>query len=316
MELLERYLHQVRRYLRGKEKDDTINELRSLIYEQLEHSDYIGNEEEKLTQILKEFGSPRQVCMRYSGETRYINPEIQPLMILVMKIVSLSLPFALIFSRLISYFSENQSYNTLDVLLDTIYFIPDVITALLSALAMIFIVFYFISKAVKPNFSFNEFEFEPKLLPPVPKEVFKVTKIEEMILIIGSIIFLFLINLQPGLIAVYFEGEVVPILNINFEKVLPYLNINIIITLCLSIYHLAKNRKNLYSSIVELFTNILGGIILILLASTNIFNETVLQGYGLEFLIIIFTIIMYLGAVGSIIGGIVKFVKVLFAYNN
>jgi len=316
LEILERYLYQIQRYLPKKEKKDTINELRSLIYEELKQCDTSINDDENLLIIIKRFGSPREVSLRYIDDKRYISIELKPIMLMIMKIVSISLPSALIFSRLLTYFSNHTNYNTLDILLDTFYFLPDVITALLSALAIIFIIFYLLSKYTNPRFKFQELEFDPSHLPKVPQDIFKVKIIEEMIVIIGSIITLYIINLHEGLIIINVNGTNNPILNKNFNQILPYLNINIIITLCLSVYHLAKNHKNLISNIVTLFTSIFGGIILILLATQDIFNVEALQNIGLDFLIPVVTIVLFVGAIGSIIGGIVTFVKVVLAYNK
>ena len=64
---------------------------------------------------------------------------------------------------------------------------------------------------------------------------------------------------------------------------------------------------------IESIINIYGGIILILLATNNIFNQVIIDGYSLDFIPVIFRIILIIAAIGTFIGTIVKFIQALIS---
>lgn len=96
MELLERYVQQVGRYLPGRDREDIQNELRSLLQDKLEDraqdaSASSGDEvaEEDVVALLKETGSPREVAASYRGERYLVGPELFPLLMQVLQIGAL-----------------------------------------------------------------------------------------------------------------------------------------------------------------------------------------------------------------------------------
>ncbi|MBN2605184.1 MAG: hypothetical protein JXR62_05085, partial [Bacilli bacterium] len=314
MELLERYLNQVEHYLFKKDRKDTVQELKSLILEELDARLEQGeNQEEALKEILKGFGDPKTVALRYRNEQPLIPRHMEPLMYLIIKILSITIPLSLLLANTIEFFNRPEPYDFMDIILNMVYTIPSIINALVAAIGFVFIGSFLVARYINPKIQENTYVFDPTKLPAVPKNVYKVSLFESLFLIFGSIIFLYLINLQPGLIAIYFDGESIPLLNENFEKILPYFNFTAIFQLGISIAHVYLRRKTFFTTTLEFFHAMISGVVLIFLASSDVFNLVVIENYNLTIIPTMFTIGMYIGAIGSFIGGITNYVKVFFA---
>lgn len=314
MELLERYLNQVEHYLLRKDRKDTIDELKSLILEELDVRLEKGeNEDEALKEIIKGFGDPKTVALRYRNDQPLIPRHMEPLMYLIIKVLSITIPLTLLLATTIEFFNRPEPYNFMDIILNMVFEIPSIINALVAAIGFVFIASFLVARYLKPDMSEITPVFDPSKLPPIPKSVYKVSLFESLFLIFGSVFFLYLINLQPGLIAIYFDGQSIPLLNENFEKILPYLNLTTVFQLGISITHLYLRRKTFTTTTLEFFDAILRGVVLIFLAKTDIFNLTIIGSYNLTIVPTMFTIGMYIGAIGTFIGATVTYVKVFFA---
>lgn len=80
MNLIDRYLHEVGRYLPAKQRDDIVAELRSLLEDTLESRTAGGDaSEEDVVEVLQEFGPPQKVAASYYPEGQYlIGPALFP----------------------------------------------------------------------------------------------------------------------------------------------------------------------------------------------------------------------------------------------
>jgi len=67
MNLIERYLHEVRRYLPAKNREDILAEIRSHLTDTLEERVKGEPGEEDMASLLKEMGSPRKLAASYPG---------------------------------------------------------------------------------------------------------------------------------------------------------------------------------------------------------------------------------------------------------
>ena len=310
MDLLERYLKQIERYLPYKERKETTNELRSLILDQLdEHVAQGQNQEKALYTILKEMGEPREVAAKYNDQRPLISKEMEPILMLVLKIVSITLPLVVLFANLIDYVFHTETFTVMDVLLDITYNIPSAIYSLVVGIGFIFIFFYLIERFISPKFEVEIKEFNPNLLPKIPTKAFKVTLLESIITILVIVLALYIFNFQPGLISIYFDDTSAPLLNENFDMILPFMNVGWFMSIGLHIYYSFKRRKDVYSKSVEFLISLYSAVILFLLATRNIFNDMAIDGLDLNFIPGIFKIAMIMSGIGVIIGSIVEFVK-------
>ncbi len=107
MELVERYLYAVGKKLPMKKRKDIVNELRSLIMDNLDDRAKGDNPtEDEITQVLMEMGAPAEVAKRYrTGPQWLIGPELFDVYKMVVSIVA-----GAVFFR-IFYFSNRIPFH-------------------------------------------------------------------------------------------------------------------------------------------------------------------------------------------------------------
>ncbi len=310
MILLERYLLQVERYLPFKERKDTIEELRGLILDQVDSLVSTGESEEKAVyKVLLDLGEPKEVANGYHEIRPIISKELEPILMLVLKIVSISLPLTILFAESLSFVFNTSNFTFMDFLLNIAYNIPSALYALVMALGTVFIIFYLIERFAQPKFEFNEKIFNPDHLPDIPIKVFKISLGESIFVILITVLALYLINYQQGLISVYYDDVKIPLLNSNFDIILPFINIGWLTAIILHIYYLFSRTRNIPSKTIETILGIYGGILLIVLATSNILNEVVIDGYNLTVLPNILKIVFIIVGCSSIVAKIIEYVK-------
>ncbi len=310
MKLLDRYLFQVGRFLNKKEKEDTLNELKSLILDQLDERLAKGIEEEQaLHDILKEFGEPRVVAYRYKNTKPLMSEGLEAVMWVIIKNVAIFVPIAILLGKTMAFINSASSFTVMDVLLMWAYSIPSLLNAVILSCGTIFFVFLMIERYSEADVRLEVHEFEPKALPPLPKKVFTVSIVEAVITIIGTVLFLYILNLQPGLISIKHEGTSIPVLNQNFETILPFININMILQLGVAIYYLAKKKKNKITKTLEFLSQMFSAMILLYISNNNIFDQRVFDELGLTFLNNGFRVVMLVLAIITALGAITQYVK-------
>ncbi len=311
MKLVERYLYQVEKYLPKKTRNEITNELKSLILEQLDDQQIDLDDDIKVAGVLKDFGDPRIVASSYTRQDGVIIKELVPLFYFIMRIIIYTLPITLLFVSMIDYFSSNDTYSVLDLFLSMLYSIPNILMALMASIGILFVVFSSISLGIS-NEELTEIkwpEFDPLKLPKIPTSIYKISLFEVFFTILASILFLYVLNYQQGIIAIYFEDTRYPLLNDNFNQILLFINIGVVFQIIISIFHLYLRQKTFITKTMEYIHSIYSAVILFVLASTPIFNETIIDGYDLSIVPRIFTILMIIGGIAAIIGGTVEFIK-------
>jgi len=160
MELIDRYVYEVGKYLPRKNRVDIQAELRSVLFDSLESQVKGEASEDDVVALLKEFGHPAKVAASYRPESQYlIGPELFPTFRMVVGIALLVLVVvhAVLFAVLL--FTNPDIMQALDVL-------SGFIGSFLSVLGTIVVVFYalqyFDVKLAKPNQ-----DWDPRDLPVV-----------------------------------------------------------------------------------------------------------------------------------------------------
>ena len=160
MELIDRYIYEVGRYLPRKNRADIQAELRSLLIDTLEARVEGEPGQEDEAALLMEFGPPAKVAASYRPESQYlVGPQLFPIFRTVVGIALLVMVVvhAVLFG--ISLFTNPDLMKALDVL-------SGFIGSALSVLGMIVVVFYvfqyFDVRLAKPSQ-----EWDPRELPVV-----------------------------------------------------------------------------------------------------------------------------------------------------
>jgi len=110
-ELIERYVHQVGRYLSGKERDEIQAELRSQIQDQLEDRYEGAPTQADVAAVLKELGDPRHMAASYGGEQYLVGPDLYPVMMMVLRRGWVIVPPVAILVRLLAVLFGDESSN-------------------------------------------------------------------------------------------------------------------------------------------------------------------------------------------------------------
>ncbi len=117
--LVERYIHQVGRYVSGKERADIEAELRSQIQDQLEDRYGDAPTEAEVAAVLAELGEPRRMAASYGGEQYLVGPDLYPVMMLVLRRGWAIVPPVAVLVRVLSALLGDDSGNLIDLLLES-----------------------------------------------------------------------------------------------------------------------------------------------------------------------------------------------------
>jgi len=171
MDLIDRYLHEVGRYLPAKQRDDIVAELGSLLEDSLENRVGDDASEEDVVEVLKEFGSPQKVAASYYPEEQYlIGPALFPTFRMVVDIALLVLVVVHLMLVGVLVLFDGEYNAAIEVL-------GSFIGNSLSTLGVIVIAFYVMQRfgVLTPN---QVEEWDPRSLPKVTEE--KVIKRSEV----------------------------------------------------------------------------------------------------------------------------------------
>ena len=317
MKLLESYLLQIRRYLPYKDRDDTIKELRSIILDQVDEKKEMGlTEEGAIYNVILEMGEPRKVAKGYSDHRPFISDEMEPVLKLVLKIVSITTPLAILFADAIDYVFSTPSFTFMEFLLNVAYNIPSAMYALVVALGFVFVVFVLIERFFQPKFETEKIVFKPELLPEMPEKGFHVSLFGSIVAILVTVLALYILNFQQGIISIYYDGVREPLLNSNFDKILPFINVGWLASISLHVFYLYKRKKSIPSKTAEFAGSIYGAVLLIIIASSSVFNDIIIDGENLNVVANIVKIAFIVIGAAGIIGAIVEYAKMFININR
>jgi hypothetical protein len=303
MELIERYLYAVGRWLPKKQKKDIQAELESTIYDNLESR--FGSKEEytedEITEIIREFGSPWKVAAGYTGLTeRLIGPELLPIYFTLSVIISGAVVLGLLVSFIVGMFRPDMTFGTF--ILSFLELIPSLIVAVATVVGFTTIVFALIEKCVpgyklksvstlkrkEKGFVIDNDKWSPKDLPPVPMGKQKISRWEPILGIIFSVIAIVLFNFFREKLGIYYTPEwgsgweFVPILSEDAVKVfLPFWNTVWGLSIVFCTYQLIKGRWTLPMRIADLLRSLVdAAVIIIMIRGPELFDFRLLLSYS------------------------------------
>jgi len=329
MELINRYIYAVTKDLPAKQREDISKELRGLIEDMLENYDGPEAYEEKVKKVLTDLGNPEILSNNYRATSRFlIGPKNFNSYIMVLKIVFVAvfvgLSVATAMTGLFSY--EDNAFKII------LQYITSIFAALSQAFAWVTISFAIAEYYQMPTVSFNTRNKIWSLddLPHIPKKEAKISRIESIVGIIFSSIFMSIIYLYPKFFAVYIPTpngiNIIPIFDIStvegFKLIIAIL---FLLSIAKEIIKLVAGKWNLKvaisTSVLSIITLILT---LILFTNPNIWNQSLVKdivkyvdiGFDLvkaqSLLFKSFIGIIVIASLGEIVGSLYKGIK----YNN
>ena len=254
MNLLDRYIHEVGRHLPRKSRSDIQAELRSSFVDALEDRFGQNASEEQTSELLKEFGQPRDIAASYHPQSQYlIGPTLYPIFRMVIWIVIAAVLGAQILAWGIGIFVDGDAFSVWEMLASLVASVP----ASLGWVIITFMILQYFD--AKPDLE-NQ-PWDPIMLPEINTD--QEIKRGELIvgLVFGTLI-LALITLFPQWVGfITFPGG-------NFYPnpvILDYLvliQVSLLATILMNIYLLWKGSWTFLTRVIKLGLDAFGVVIL------------------------------------------------------
>jgi hypothetical protein len=271
MNLIDKYIAEVGKYLPRKGRADIEAEIRSTLGDMLEERNQADGpaSEAEVIALLKEYGAPAKVAESYIGPRYLIGPRIYPTFELLVKIVMA----ALLGAGLLAYGISGGITNSLAGL-DFLSFLAEFWTGFLSGMFGAFgtlVIVFAILERVLPASEFEKEteEWNPADLAKEP-DPDQIKLSEPIATIIFTIAGLIIFNLYPNAVGLFFgsDGEwaFVPILSDAFFTYLPWINLLGVLEIGFNLYQLRQKvwmtTTRVCNLVLEVGTIILAGAML------------------------------------------------------
>lgn len=204
MKIVEQYLHEVGRRIPAKGREEVVNELRSLLLDELEQKHGPAADEAAAKLILADFGSPAEVAQRYSGRSHVIAGGLSDLYFLIMKIIlgAMAIAFTVIYIVEVAAGDVEPS----GVLLRTLRVPLQIFSAWLSGVGGLTLVFIGITRlgwneGLDPNADWTPDELKDVKIDPETESRFS-----HIFSIAASMIAIAVLNIHPEIFTVLEEA--------------------------------------------------------------------------------------------------------------
>lgn len=192
MELLDRYLEAIRKYLPNRRQDDIIAELRANMESQIE--DREGELGRALTQgefedLLRKMGPPVVVASRYQPQQYLIGPTFFPLYIYVLRVALL---WAFIITVIVSTVVLPFTADGPQSVVDSLFRIPAILIQVAGWVTLVFVAIEFASTRypeICPPIEGITRNWHPNSLPPLEKDLLRRGKPRSFAQAIAEILF-------------------------------------------------------------------------------------------------------------------------------
>lgn len=260
MELIDRYVSAVGRYLPEKTRADIEMELRSLIMDALD-TRMQGRDpsEDDIVAVLHEMGRPEEIAARYAPVRRYlIGPELFPSYIAVTGIVVVVVATAVLIGRVVQ---QTMDPNSVGGMISGV--LVDLLSGISSAVGSVTLVFAvlerFLPGATKATA--NGGRWDPRKLPKPTLHESKVDVGERAMELFFVVAALVVLNLFLDRIGIYYRGEsgwvFAPMLNtdvIAFYR--PFWNVVLVVSLVL---HTVLLNRRMWTPATRIAQIVVGG---------------------------------------------------------
>ena len=278
MNWIDRYIYAVTRHLPAAQRDDIEQELRGLIDDLLQKR--TGGRtatEEDVKAVLTGLGQPRKLADNYRGQPRHlIGPAFFDLYWLVLRIVLLAVGVSVIVALTVQMAVQPPAtfWQGLSDVLGGIW------QSLLGAFAMVTVIFA-LNEQYNPQAGKlvqgigNSWKADD--LPDIPSQSLRIKKSDPIAAIILSLIFMVIINTDPGVIGAYIRENgafrVVPLFSHVFADALVWISLTLVIGIILECIKLITGRWTLILAGLHILLKLPSLIVGVwLFANPGIFN--------------------------------------------
>jgi len=256
MELVDRYLQEVGKYLPRKNREDILAEIRSYLEDTLDERTGGKPAEADVIALLKESGSPQKTAASYAPEGQYVvGPGLYPLFRLITGIAIAAAIGAQLLAWGVSLWSGSGDASAAALVSGLLMSVP-------TTLGTIVIVFMILQRAgVQPKL---DKEWDPRSLPVIKND--EMIKRGELIFGVsaGSLLLALLVVMSDK-IGVYNLSDGLFYANPVIQQNLPGIYLALVACIGLDIYLLWRGRWNVASRAAELGVNLISIVVLAML---------------------------------------------------
>lgn len=323
MNLIDKYVAEVGKYLPRKNRADIEAEIRSTLEDMLEERKQDKVADDALVMdLLKEYGSPKKVASTYKTTQYLIGPRMYPIFELVTRIVLIVIFAVSLFGLGIGL--AKTGFSSADFLSQVGGWAAGLFSGLTAALGNIVLVFAIIERTQAANEFEKEAETENKdwdpaelTLEPDPAQI---KRTDLIVTIVFTVLGLVILNLYPDVIAIHMNTNGVwtstPIFTDAFFSFLPWINLMGIVQIGFSAFMLTQNEWKPLTRILSLLVDVAGAALAVAILTTpDIFSFTA-ETWGMvedpkaaKFLTQFFEFIPKMIAVIIVVATIVKVVQ-------
>lgn len=256
MELIERYLHQVGKYLPRKNREDILAEIKSHLEDTLDERTGGSPTDEDVIALLQETGSPQKMAASYAPQGQYVvGPALYPLWRMVTGIAIAAVLGAQLLAGGIAVWMDNDASNVAGMLAGMFNSVP-------MTVGWVVIVFMILqARGVNPKM---DEDWNPRELPAI-ENTEEVKRSEKIAGIVFGSIFLAILTVLPEKIGVYNFQSGDFFANPVFLQYLPWIILSMGVNIGLDIYLLWRGRWNIATRAIQIGANILSIVVLTIL---------------------------------------------------
>jgi len=249
MNLIDKYIAEVGKYLPRRNRADIEAEIRSTLEDMLEERKQAEGPENEamILELLKEYGPPRKVAESYVGPRYLIGPRIYPIFEMVTRIV-LAVLFAVALAGL-GIALARSSVTGPEFLKTVGESALGFLSGLITAFGNIVLVFAILERVLPAKeFEKETEDWNPAELASEP-DPDRVSFGEQIVGIFFLVLFLVIFNLYPGVVGFGFFNKsdwvfISPVLTEAFFSYLPWINILVLLQIGFSVYLLRQGVWN------------------------------------------------------------------------
>ncbi|MBS3750749.1 MAG: hypothetical protein KGY39_04485 [Anaerolineales bacterium] len=260
MKLIDRYLHEVKRHLPRKNREDILAELRSSLVDALESQAGEDASEEEARALLKEWGPPREVAASYHPEGQYlIGPALYPLFRMVVGIALAAVIGAQLLAWALAIAIGREPFVLWDALASLLNSIPMTV----GSVAIVFMILQRFE--VRPEL---EEDWDPSSLPRIT-DTEEVKRGELIAGVVFSILVLVLLVAFPEWVGFVTLPEGRFYANPVLGRYLGWIVISLLAGIGLNIYLLWQGRWGTVTRVLKVAVNLLSIGVLALLVRAH-----------------------------------------------
>jgi hypothetical protein len=278
MNLIDKYVTEVGKYLPRKNRADIEAEIRSTLEDMLEERKQDEAVDDALVMsLLKEYGSPKKVASTYKTTQYLIGPRMYPIFELVTRIVLIVVFAVSLFGLVVGL--AKTGFSGAEVLSQVGGWAVGLFSGLTAALGNIVLVLAIIERTqASKEFEKEAEDWDPieLTLEPDPAQI---KRADFIVTIVFTVLGLVILNLYPGVFALHMNVDGVwtstPILTDAFFSFLPWINLMGIVQIGFSAFMLTQSEWKPITRIVSLLVDIAGAVLAIAILTTpDIFSFT------------------------------------------